>query len=378
MSRVIFFTVFFGIFYYVTSRVLTGAELFWAWDVLIMAFLALVFGVILSLPLYFWAASRSEHKPWYDKFFYFTYLSLAYVNFIIFFVFVRDLISFGLSFTSTAYDLYNPAATVTLLVLPIVLILAGTLVVKGGVRHKVVTLKFPNLPEDFENFRMLHITDLHVGNNLPVSFIENLISIAGKFPVDAVVFTGDILDGEVARNRTDLERLKKLKSKHGSFFVPGNHEYYWQPQHSIKVFSEIGFRVLINEAATIEVQGSRLQIAGVPDPAAKSFQFEAPDFEKLKAALLPDAFKILLSHQPHLADTASVSGIDLQLSGHTHGGQFFPWNFFVGLVQKYAKGLYRINHLQLYVNQGAGYWGPSVRLGTYCELAEIVLTRGTR
>ena len=88
------------------------------------------------------------------------------------------------------------------------------------------------------------------------------------------------------------------------------------------------------------------------------------------------SFKILLAHQPFIADEASHYGFHLQLSGHTHGGQFFQWNFLIGFFQKYAKGLYRLKSMQLYVNQGTGYWGPSLRLGTYCELTQIVLRKG--
>jgi hypothetical protein len=143
----------------------------------------------------------------------------------------------------------------------------------------------------------------------------------------------------------------------------------------LKAFRNLDFHLLLNETENISVKGSTLQIAGVPDPAAKMTSMEGPNFEKLKGQFRDGSFKLLLSHQPNLAPLAAETGFQAQLSGHTHGGQFFPWNFLIGLFQRYAKGLYNIEGLKLYVNQGTGYWGPSLRLGTYCELAEITLRK---
>jgi hypothetical protein len=379
--RVFFIALVGAVFFYITHQVLEGTDLPLFADVLIVGFLVIIVGMILALPAYFWMASRRDHKSWFDRFFFYTYLSLAYINFLIFFLIFRDIAALALRVFQADYDparLYNPTAMGLLLVLPMMFIFLGTLVVRVGAKHKKVVLHFPDLPLALENFRLLHITDLHIGNNLSRAFVENLLETADKIPVDAVVFTGDILDGELHRNVSEVELLKKLRSRHGTFYVPGNHEYYWRAEQTIKAFSDIGFRVLINESHSLRIGDALLQISGVPDPEAKVFNFETPDFEKLKRSFQPDTFKILLSHQPWLADHASPAGFHLQLSGHTHGGQFFPWNYLVGLFQKYSKGVYHIGSMQLYVNQGAGFWGPSVRLGTYCELAEIILTRGPR
>jgi predicted MPP superfamily phosphohydrolase len=379
MVKTIFLVIFFGIFFYVTHQVLEGAQLPWVFDAFVIGFIGTMFGMVLALPLYFWMASRDDHKPWYDRFYFYTYLGLAYINFLIFIVIFRDLFALTLFAFQQNYDpsqIYNRNAMAILLVLPMLMILVGTWIVRVGVRHREVMIAVPGLPTALQNFRILHITDLHIGESLPTKFIEHLLRTAAKLSVDAVVFTGDILDGEVLRFQKDLELLKQLKSRFGTFYVPGNHEYYWQGQRTIEAFRKLGFHVLINETHTLKIEDAVVQISGVPDPEAKTFRLEEPDFQKLIPTLQPNAFKILLSHQPWIADLAAPLGFQLQLSGHTHGGQFFPWNYLVSFVQKYSKGLYQIQSLQLYVNQGAGYWGPSVRLGTHCELAEIVLTRG--
>lgn len=379
MVKAIFLGICFALYYYLTHQVLKGTDMPWIMDLLVAGFIGTMFGMILALPLYFWMASRSDHKAWYDRFYFYTYLGLAYVNFLIFAVIFRDVLALGLYALQQNYDpamIYNRTAMAVLLILPMLLILLGTCIVRVGVRHREVKIAHPELPEALENFRLLHITDLHIGDSLPTKFIEKLLETSSRRDVDAVVFTGDILDGDVQRFQSDMQLLKGLKSRYGTFYVPGNHEYYWQGHLSIDAFRSLGFEILINETRTLNVGDAILQISGVPDPAARTFQMEEPDFKKLATTLEPNAFNVLLSHQPWIADVASNEGFHLQLSGHTHGGQFFPWNYLVSFVQKYSKGLYRIGSLQLYVNQGAGYWGPSVRLGTHCELAEIVLTRG--
>jgi hypothetical protein len=381
MFRAIALTIVAALFFYLTHQVLQGAEFSGVGVAAVVGFIGVLFGLVLALPLYFWMASRRDHKPWYDRFYFVTYLALAYINFLIFFVVLRDLIAaagwaFDRNFVGSS--LYNSSASLWLLGLPFIAIALGTLVVRAGVKHKKVVLDFPELPAKLDGFRILHISDLHIGDSLPRNFVESLIKKANKLSIDIVVFTGDILDGAIQRHHAEVHLLKSLRHRYGVFYVPGNHEYYWQAEHSVDAFRKLGFEVLINESRVLKLGDAILQISGVPDPEARNFGFETPDFEKLKSALLPEAFHVLLSHQPRLADQAAPYGYDLQLSGHTHGGQFFPWNFLVGLIQKYAKGLYHIGDLQLYVNQGAGYWGPSVRLGTYCELAEIVLTRSVK
>jgi predicted MPP superfamily phosphohydrolase len=265
-----------------------------------------------------------------------------------------------------------------MLVAPLIFFALGTLVVRIGPKKKNVELHFPNLPASFEGFRILHVTDLHIGQNLSMNFVEKLVQKAQTVEnVDIAVYTGDILDGLASRHEKEVQLLKNIPSKYGHFYIPGNHEYYWKIDDTIAPFKRAGFRILMNQTEDIKINADVLQVSGIPDPASHMFNLPGPDLEKLKPTLKPGAFHLFLAHQPNIAPQAAEAGFDLQLSGHTHGGQFFPWNFLIGFFQTYAKGLYRIQNMQLYVNQGTGYWGPSLRLGTYCELTVITLKKST-
>lgn len=378
LFRAIVLILFSGLFFYAAHQLTRFAELPFLANAAVLIFLSLVFGVVLAMPLYFWPQDRHNHKPWHDTFFATSHMAIGYINFLMVLIILRDLFAFAANYLPLGISnnsLYNAQSMEVMLVLPVAMIILGTLVVRGGPRMKKVALQFNDLPKELEGLRILHITDLHISRSLPTHFIEKLVALCRQHPADLVVFTGDILDDIPARYQDDMELLKNIPSKFGSYYVPGNHEYYWQAEQSIGAFERLGFNVLINAAQTLKFGSAELQICGIPDPTAGMFQHEAPNFEKLKKSLNPPAFKVLLSHQPSLADQAAPLGIQLQLSGHTHGGQFFPWNFLIGFFQKYGKGLYKIQNLQLYVNQGTGYWGPSLRLGTYCELAEIHLMK---
>jgi len=367
--RAIATILFTSLFFYVTHQLTSYADLSSTANIAVIAFLSFVFGLVLVMMVYFLPASQVNHKAWHDRFFHFAHMALAYMNFLLALVLVRDLTALA------GIPQYDAIETWNLLALPAIMVITGTLVVKAGPQLVPVKLKFSNLPKALEGLRILHITDLHISRSLPSSFIHKLISVAKRNPADLVVYTGDILDDIPALYTEDTDLLKTIPSKYGNFFVPGNHEYYWQGEETLEVFKQLGFHVLINQSETVQIQDAQLQVCGIPDPAAKMSRLETPDFEKLAKELKPSAFKLLLAHQPNAADQAAPHGFDLQLSGHTHGGQFFPWNFLIGFFQKYGKGIYKIQNMQLYVNQGTGYWGPSLRLGTYCEVAEITLSR---
>ncbi|MFS4460333.1 metallophosphoesterase [Bdellovibrio sp. HCB2-146] len=383
LFRAVIIILFLGIFFYVSHQLLRFTDLTFAPAFGVIVFLALMFGLVLSMPLYFWSERRLQHKPWHDAFFAASHFALAYINFLGTLVILRDIAGFAVHYLPLHWttewmqkDLYGTTATGLLLILPFIMILIGTVTVRIGPRVKTMKLRFADLPAAWEGLRILHITDLHIGASLPQQFVEKLVLAAEKVKADLVVYTGDILDGSAVRHLTEIEMLKKIQAPLGSFYVTGNHEYYWQIGQALAAFRSLGFHVLLNDVINVQKDGHLLQVGGVPDPAAAMAAMEGPNFKKLQQQFKEKSFRILLSHQPSLAPQAAEAGFHLQLSGHTHGGQFFPWNFLIGFFQKYAKGLYHIKNLQLYVNQGTGYWGPSLRMGTYCELTEIILTRG--
>nr|WP_295900071.1 metallophosphoesterase [uncultured Bdellovibrio sp.] len=365
------------IFVYVSHQLTRFTDFTWVGTTSLVAFLALLFSMVIGTFLFFWKEKNLDHKPWRDRLLNGSLTVMAYINFLVSFVILRDLFAFADNLIMpTPFDhLYSSQATVALLGLPVLFIVLGNAVVQIGPRRKKVPVFFKNLPQELEGLCIVHISDLHISPSLPSSFVKKLVSKVLEIKPDLIVFTGDILDSFVEKHTEEFKTLKNLKAKHGIYYVPGNHEYYWDAHKGLQAFRELGFEVLVNETANVPVGSALLQVAGVPDPAAGHFKHEGPDFARLQSQQREGSFKLLLSHQPSLAAHAQIAGYDLQLSGHTHGGQFFPWNWLIIFFEKYSKGLYRLGNMQLYVNQGTGYWGPQLRLGTYCELTEIVLRK---
>lgn len=376
--RTIASTVILAIFVYVSHQLTRFTDFSWQETTLLVSFLGFLFAMVIGTFLFFWKEKSLDQEPWRDRLLNLSLTAMAYINFLITLVILRDVLAFADRLSLPMVDLetlYSSEATFTLLGFPLVLVGAGHWVVRRGAKHKKVPVEFKNLSDDLHGLRIAHITDLHISPSLPPRLVKKLVHQVQALKPDMIVFTGDILDSFHEKHGVEFEMLRGLHAPKGIYYVPGNHEYYWDSGKGLQAFRDIGFQVLINEVAEITVGSARFQMAGIPDPAALHFRQEGPDLEKLRPQLSSDAFKVLLSHQPSLAPHIEKLGVDLQLSGHTHGGQFFPWNLLIGFFERYSKGLYRIGSMQLYVNQGTGYWGPQLRLGTYCELTEIILRK---
>jgi len=201
-----------------------------------------------------------------------------------------------------------------------------------------------------------------------------------------VAITGDLVDGSVPELREHVAPLADLRARHGSFVVTGNHEYYAGAQAWVEELRRLGLKVLMNEhvllpgAASPRVDGagaSALLLAGVTDFHAGHFDAaQASDPARAVAGAPPAvATRVLLAHQPRSAPAAAAAGFQLQLSGHTHGGQFWPWNLFVPLQQPWVAGLHRLQGMWVYVSRGTGYWGPPKRLGAPSEITLVRLLR---
>jgi uncharacterized protein len=221
------------------------------------------------------------------------------------------------------------------------------------------------------DFRIVQLTDVHVGPTIGRSFIAEVVAQVNALDADVVVITGDLVDGSVEELLEHVAPLAELKAKEGVFFVTGNHEYYSGADAWIAHLTSLGIRVLRNEG----VELSQIYLGGVDDATAHQFG-NGHGEDVAKAALARPASKpfVLLAHQPKTVMNAVKSGVDLQLSGHTHGGQIFPWNFFVLLQQPYVAGLFTHETVQLYVSSGTGYWGPPMRVGAPAEITHITLT----
>lgn len=240
----------------------------------------------------------------------------------------------------------------------------------------VVTVEVPlaNLPAGLRGFTIVQISDIHVGPTIRQRYVESIVEAVNRLQPDLVAITGDLVDGSVAELGAQVAPLSGLVSKHGSFFVTGNHEYYSGVGPWLAELSRLGIKVLHNEHVVIERGGATLVLAGVPDFSAGHFDERHRSDPRAALSGAPAAaVKVLLAHQPRSASAAAQAGFDLQLSGHTHGGQFFPWNFFVRLQQPFTAGLHRLDRLWIYVSRGTGYWGPPKRVGAPSEITKVCL-----
>ena len=233
-----------------------------------------------------------------------------------------------------------------------------------------------NLPEAFEGFRIVQITDIHAGLTVKRDWIETIARQVATMKPDLIACTGDLADGSVSYLRDDVAPLAELHAPYGKFFVTGNHEYYSGAEPWIEEVKRMGYNVLLNGHQLISRNGSSIVLAGVTDTSGGDFlSHHHSDPRKALDGAPVDTTRVLLAHQPRTLYAAESSGYDLIICGHTHGGQFFPWNLFATLGQPYIKGLHKHNGTWIYVSKGTGYWGPPVRLGARSEITVFTLTR---
>ena len=246
----------------------------------------------------------------------------------------------------------------------------------GGAIVKQIQVPLGNVPEALQKLKIVQFTDLHIGPMIKKGYVETLVQQMNALDADMIVMTGDLVDGSVARLKDDVAPLGQLKAKHGKYFITGNHEYYSGAEDWIAEMKRLGFTVLLNAHEVIEVDGAKLLMAGVTDYRADRHIASHQTSPKKAIAGAPQVdVKILLAHQPKSIFEATEVGFDLQLSGHTHGGQYYPWNFIAKMANPYIKGLHlHDNKTWIYVSPGTGYWGPPIRLGNEPEITLIRLT----
>jgi predicted MPP superfamily phosphohydrolase len=223
-------------------------------------------------------------------------------------------------------------------------------------------------------YRIVQLTDVHVGPTIDREFVRRVVEQVNALEPDAVVITGDLVDGSVEELRDHVAPLKDLRAKDGVFFVTGNHEYYSGADAWIAHLGTLGVRVLRNEHVVLG--GDRgFVLAGVDDFGARAFgNGHGQDVPKALAGRDPSLPLVLLAHQPRTALEAAKHGVALVLSGHTHGGQMVPWNQAVKLQQPFVAGLYQHEGTHVYVSRGTGYWGPPMRVGAPAEITHIELS----
>jgi predicted MPP superfamily phosphohydrolase len=242
---------------------------------------------------------------------------------------------------------------------------------------RVVRVDVPvaGLPAALDGFAIAQVSDVHVGPTIKRPYVEAIVDTVNRLDVDLVAITGDLVDGSVCDLAADVAPLAALRSREGSFFVTGNHEYYSGAAPWVRELRRLGVAVLMNQHVVVRRGNAKLVVAGVTDFSAG--HFDAAEASDPAAALVgaprDAALRVLLAHQPRSAPSAEAAGFDLQLSGHTHGGQVLPWNLLVRLQQPFTAGLNRWRRMWVYTSRGPGYWGPPKRFGAPSEITLLRL-----
>ena len=263
----------------------------------------------------------------------------------------------GLVLAPTAYGVYEAVAV-------------------PQVRQREVVL--PRLPEALDGLRLAQISDLHMSPLLGKDWVRAVVDRVNAQAADVVVLTGDIVDGLPAARAESAAELRRLRARHGVLACAGNHEYYSGFKAWTEIFSDLGITMLLNGHQVLGIRGRELVLAGVTDPVAARFGLPEPDLATALAGAPDRTARILLDHRPGKAPRKARQDVDLQLSGHTHGGHAPGLSALVALFNHgYVRGWYRVEGMPLYVSSGAGLWnGFPLRVDVPSEIALITLRRG--
>ncbi len=249
-----------------------------------------------------------------------------------------------------------------------------------------VDVPIAGLPAGLHGFTVAQISDIHVGPTIKHHYLRRIVERVNAVGADLVAITGDLVDGKVHELAAHVAPLAELRSRHGTYFVTGNHEYYSGAHAWVDELRRLGLTVLLNEHVVIHAEAvdagegepcRPLVLAGVTDYSAGHFDVaHRSDPARALYGAPEDAVRVLLAHQPRSAAAAAKAGFDLQLSGHTHGGQFYPWNLLVRFQQPFTAGLHKLQDLWVYTSRGTGYWGPPKRFGAPSEITVLRLVVG--
>jgi hypothetical protein len=239
-----------------------------------------------------------------------------------------------------------------------------------------VEVRIERWPESLDGFRIVQLSDIHIGPILQREFAEKLVAEVDRLAPDLVALTGDLVDGSVRQLRDEVEPLGELSAPHGVYFVTGNHDYYSGVEAWLARIRELGIRPLCNQRVQIGDGDGAFDLAGVDDHRGDWVRGSSEDLTQALRDRDPDRPVVLLAHDPTSFERARAMQVDLQISGHTHGGQIWPFVYLVRLAVPQVSGLLRRGRSQLYVSRGSGFWGPPIRLFAPSEITEIVIRRG--
>ncbi len=277
----------------------------------------------------------------------------------------------GAAFSATTRE----ASALAVPALAVLLTAIGYVNARRRAHVRRVDVPIAGLPAALHGFTIAQITDLHVGATIKRGYVDRVVDAVNALGADVIAVTGDLVDGSVRDLAPHTAPLARLAARHGAYFVTGNHEYYSGAPAWIAEIRRLGLTVLENQHVVLRHDAADVVVAGVTDFGAHHYDPALRSDPAAARAGAPESagVKLLLAHQPRSAYAAAEAGFDLQLSGHTHGGQFLPWNFFVRLQQPFTAGLRRLGTLWVYTSRGTGYWGPPKRLGAPSEITHLRL-----
>jgi len=328
-------------------------------------------------------ARRNKHSPLSDHLAGAGFLAMGFFSSLLILTLLRDVVllaAFAASGWLVEAALLQPWRTWSAAAVPALAVLV-TLVGFVNARRRAavrrVDVPIAELPACLHGFSIVQISDVHVGATIKHGYVSRIVDAVNALDADMIAVTGDLVDGSVGRLSLHTSPLGRLSARHGAFFVTGNHEYYSGASAWVVELRRIGLCVLLNEHIVLEHDGEAVVIAGVTDYGAHHFDpaHRSDPAAAIAGAPQHAAVRVLLAHQPRSAFAAATAGFDVQLSGHTHGGQFFPWNLVVKWLQPFAAGLHRLDDLWIYVSRGTGYWGPPKRFGAPSEITHLRLVR---
>ncbi|MGZ5260770.1 MAG: metallophosphoesterase [Burkholderiales bacterium] len=342
--------------------------------------LAVPFILVWIVPVVYWGSDLDHHRVLDQIVHQASYLCMAWLSFLLVLTLARDVLLLLTVWTtglSSAHEFIKDAGVPLILVASLVAMGVGALVALRGPHVKHVDIRVEGLHGDLDGLRIAQISDLHVGLTIGRRYVERVAALADAAEPDLVALTGDMVDGSVERLAGAIAPLKWLASRRRGFFVLGNHDCYSGAESWLSHFQRIGYTNLLNSHVIVEHGSARVIVGGVLDPAIGQYHPGWGPRPDLAIANAPqDAFRLLLAHNPKIAPAAQRAGFHLQLSGHTHAGQFFPWTLAVRLVHApHVAGLSREGGMWVYVSAGTGTWGPPVRFGTSPELTLLRLIR---
>jgi predicted MPP superfamily phosphohydrolase len=339
------------------------------WDLVASAILVL----LILLPLGLFRLRSHPTLEWLsDPLSWIAYLGMGFFIVCTSLLLVRDALGLGLVLFYSVDPVVEAKIDAATFALALALAAWGFYQARRTPAVTEVCIPIAGLPPALCELRIVQLSDLHVGPTIKGDFVRRVVERVNQLQPDLIVFTGDLADGTIERLAPHVAPLADLRAPLGLFFATGNHEYYSGVEAWTGEARRLGFEVLLNEGRILDFKGARIALAGVTDLAGDE---EFPDCVSDPAKALATAdgadLRILMAHQPRSIEAAAEAGCHLQLSGHTHGGQFIPWKYVVSLQQPFVAGLHKFRHTWIYVHRGTGYWGPPLRLGARAEIAVL-------